>query len=353
MKCDVVVDGGGSTTRLGLAAEGRLLGRLEGPSCNLLSTGGRGLDVLAGLLERLWRSRPVEVRQVGTACLALSNASTRPALRETGAALRALAKRGLAPLRAERLWLMNDIVPPVAAGACDIVAVCGTGTGYAAMTPEGHWARASGMEYLLSDEGGGFDLGRRGLAAVVRMQDGRGPVTRLAEAASAWAGEDAEMPEGAPGGPSGAEALCARVHGEGTPKLTAASFAPAVLAAAAQGDTVAQALVAEAARELAAGITAVASRCHLTGPVRVGLGGSLLLAREGLLRRELSAQLALLGWQWLELPVDPLELVARLAHRLTREPGRLAKVPLALELDVHEALPPGLPPPLPEDTRET
>lgn len=352
MRCDLVVDGGGSTTRVGLATEGRLLTRLEGPSCNVQSTGGRGLDVLASLLERLWRQRPSEVQRVGTACLALSNASTRQALQETGAALRALAERGLAPLRAERLWLMNDIVPPVAAGACDIVAICGTGTGYAAMTPEGQWARASGMEYLLSDEGGGFDLGRRGLAAVVRMQDGRGPVTRLAEAAEAWVGEEADAPE-ASGKATRAEALCARMHGEGSPKLTAASFAPAVLAAAAQGDTVARTLVAEAARELAAGITAVASRCHLTGPVRVGLGGSLLLAREGLLRRELTSQLSLLGWQWLELPVDPLEGVARLAHRLTREPGRLAKVPLALELDVHEALSPGLPAAFPEETRET
>jgi N-acetylglucosamine kinase-like BadF-type ATPase len=325
MICDLVVDGGGSTTRLGLATEGRLLTRLEGPSCNEQTSGGRGMEVLAGLLERLWRERPAGVQRIGTACLALSNAGTRQALQETGAALRALAERGLEPLRAERLWLMNDIVPPVAAGACDLVAICGTGTGYAAMTPEGHWARASGMEYLLSDEGGGFDIGRRGLAAVVRMQDGRGPVTSLAEAAEAWAGEDTRED-------SRAETLCTRVHATGSPKLTVASFAPAVLAAAAQGDTVARTILAEAARELAAGITAVASRCHLTGTVRVGMGGSLLLAREGLLRRELTAMLSSLEWQWLELPMDPLDSVARLAHRLTHEPGRLEKVPLALDL---------------------
>ncbi|EPX56491.1 hypothetical protein D187_007833 [Cystobacter fuscus DSM 2262] len=325
MTCDLVVDGGGSTTRLGLAIEGRLLTRLEGPSCNEQTSGGRGMEVLAGLLERLWRERPVGVERISTACLALSNAGTRQALQETGAALRALAERGLEPLRAERLWLMNDIVPPVAAGACDLVAICGTGTGYAAMSPEGHWARASGMEYLLSDEGGGFDIGRRGLAAVVRMQDGRGPVTSLAEAAEAWAGED-------PREATRAERLCTRVHATGSPKHTVASFAPAVLAAAAQGDTVARTILAEAARELAAGITAVASRCHLKGTVRVGLGGSLLLAREGLLRRELTAMLSSLEWQWLELPGDPLDSVARLAHRLTHEPGRLAKVPLAFDL---------------------
>jgi len=326
MTCDLVVDGGGSTTRLGLATEGRLLTRLEGPSCNEQTSGGRGMEVLAGLLERLWRERPAGVERISTACLALSNAGTRQALQETGAALRALAERGLGPLRAERLWLMNDIVPPVAAGACDLVAICGTGTGYAAMSPEGHWARASGMEYLLSDEGGGFDIGRRGLAAVVRMQDGRGPATSLAEAAEAWAGEDLREA-------TRAESLCSRVHATGSsPKVTVASFAPAVLAAAAQGDTVARTLLAEAARELAAGITAVASRCHLTGTVRVGMGGSLLLEREGLLRRELMAMLSPLAWQWVELPADPLEWVARLAHRLTHEPGRLAKVPLALPL---------------------
>ncbi|ADO70925.1 N-acetylglucosamine kinase [Stigmatella aurantiaca] len=346
MKCDLVVDGGGSTTRLGLAIEGRLLSRLEGPSCNEQTTGGRGMDVLAGLLDRLWRNRPPEFHQVGTACLALSNAGTRQALQETGAALRALAGRGLMPLQAERLWLMNDIVPPVAAGACDVVAICGTGTGYAAMAADGRWARASGMEYLLSDEGGGFDLGRRGLAAVVRMRDGRGPVTSLAEAATAWAGEET-------GEDGSAEALCTRVHATGAPKLTAASFAPAVLAEAARGDTVAGTLLAEAARELAAGITAVASRCHLTGAVHVGMGGSLLLAQEGLLRRELMAMLSLMGWQWTELPRDPLDTVARLAHRLTREPHRLAKVPLALELNVREALHLGPDTPLEQEARET
>lgn len=293
------------------------------------------MDVLAGLLERLWRQRPEEVQGVDTACLALSNAGTRQALQDTGSTLRALAERGLTPLQAERLWLMNDIVPPVAAGACDIVAICGTGTGYAAMTAEGQWARASGMEYLLSDEGGGFDIGRRGLCAVVRMQDGRGPVTSLAEAAAGWVGDEA-------GDAQPAEALCSRVHDTGSPKVTAASFAPAVLAEADRGDLVARTILAEAARELAAGITAVASRCHLKEGVRVGLGGSLLLAREGQLRRELMAMLSPLGWQWWELPGDPLELVARLAHRLKHEPARLAKVPLALELEVHTALP--LPP---------
>ncbi len=321
MICDIVMDGGGSGTRLGLVVEGRVCSRLEGPSCNLQSSGPGGLELVAGLLEQLWSARPVGIDKARSACLALSNANTRSALLETEQALLALRGAGSPPLQVERLWLMNDIVPALAAGACDAVALCGTGTGFAAMSAAGRWARASGLEYLISDEGGGFDIGRRGLAAVVRMHDGRGPMTALSTSAEAWAGV---------GAASLPEALCEKIHASVSPKIMIASFAPAVLTAAAQRDAVASEILTGAARELAAGVRAVASRCRLGPPVRVGIGGSLLLAEEGGLRQGLASLLPSPEWELNPLPADPLETVAQLVARMTRDPDRLAKVPLAV-----------------------
>jgi N-acetylglucosamine kinase-like BadF-type ATPase len=78
--------------------------------------------------------------------------------------------------------LTNDIdglvlAPPV--NGTGGVLVAGTGSGATIVDTEGQVVRVGGWEYLASDEGSAFWLGRAGLAAAVRAVDGRGPATSL------------------------------------------------------------------------------------------------------------------------------------------------------------------------------
>src|SRR5271156_2498836 len=61
-----------------------------------------------------------------------------------------------------------------------IILVVGTGSAAYGRDAEGHVARAGGRGPWFSDEGSGFDIGRRALAAVVRADEKRGPATALA-----------------------------------------------------------------------------------------------------------------------------------------------------------------------------
>jgi N-acetylglucosamine kinase-like BadF-type ATPase len=160
------------------------------------------------------------------------------------------------------------------------VVVAGTGTGFGARSASGDWARASGCEYLLSDEGGGFALGLSGLRAAVRALDGRGPGTVLLPLAMDWcrAGEEDPLDD-----------LCRKVYVPSF-KPVVAGFAEQVLRAA-PDDGVASGIVAAAADELAEGACAAArSAGCLDSGARVRLSGSLLTGNT-LLTRELERAL--------------------------------------------------------------
>jgi N-acetylglucosamine kinase-like BadF-type ATPase len=62
-----------------------------------------------------------------------------------------------------------------------VILVVGTGSAAYGRDAEGHIARAGGRGPWFSDEGSGFDIGRRALAAVVRAEEKRGPSTALSQ----------------------------------------------------------------------------------------------------------------------------------------------------------------------------
>ena len=238
------------------------------------------MNNLTDAVAAAWRARPAGVDSLESAWLCLSAASTGRALRQFADHLAELPPADLA--LAGDLWIMNDVTPLLVYDgrvADRVVAVCGTGTGFCSVSTTGATARASGAEYLLADEGGGFDLGLSGLRAVVRHLDGRGGVTRLTDSLPAWAG-------------IGADDLFDVVYDHAEPKILISSFAPFVLTAARQGDSCALAIVARAAQELLTGISAVARRAGLTTPFEVLLAGSNLVGDHAVLREHLIAALS-------------------------------------------------------------
>ena len=69
-----------------------------------------------------------------------------------------------------------------------IILIVGTGSAAYGRNSEKVTARAGGRGPWFSDEGSGFDIGRRALAAVVRAEERRGPETQLTQRVLQWLG---------------------------------------------------------------------------------------------------------------------------------------------------------------------
>lgn len=152
---------------------------------------------------------------------------------------------------ADRYAVTSDMVTAYC-GAMGIepgaVIAAGTGSIGFAVNSAGETARVDGWGYLLGDAGSGYEIGQRGLRAVLRSADGRdtdGSATRLASLAAERFGD--------------VQAVTGHVYGAELPAQVVASFAADVLLAAAESDPVAVEICEAAGRELAVTV-ATASR---------------------------------------------------------------------------------------------
>lgn len=302
----VLIDGGGSTTRIGVSAHSGVVweqvGSLHHEASDQAGTWDRLLKVIgdaagpAPLIVLAGLS--IVMDQRSAECV--SDRFEHVVSRMKGSAT---------------LVTSNDITPLLLANPnCTVVAaIAGTGTGFASRTPNGTIRRASGAEYLLSDEGGGFDIGLQGLRAVIKAADGRGPATELTTAALALGGGTLE----------GLREHVYAGHGQArSTKQRIAAFARAVLQTAGT-DEVAAAIVHAAAHELAAGVIAVSPRTGSADAILV-LSGSLLGREDGApLRERTLAEIVGAGASFgdVEVVVDSREHAVRCVGELIA--GRL------------------------------
>lgn len=81
--------------------------------------------------------------------------------------------------------IVNDTLIALESGSQNpdaIVLISGTGSNCMGRNAQGKLAHVGGMDYLLSDEGSGYAIGREVLRSAVRSYDGRGEKTGLEEA---------------------------------------------------------------------------------------------------------------------------------------------------------------------------
>ena len=256
------VDGGQSGIRLRHSLGGRAV-EVDGVS----HQEGDTVAVVADAIAEGWRRggfAPVDRAVLGM--------TTAPADAEARDALCRLVGAAVA---APEVWLADDAVT-AHAGALSlgwgVSVVAGTGVACLAVPRHGTPRIIGGHGYLLGDEGGGFWIGSRGLRAVLRAAEGRGPETSLTAAAGRRYGALAD--------------LHVRLHAGDRPVDAIARFAPDVLEAAAAGDAAATAIVDEAAEELllvARAGAAWAGDEAVTVPL--ALGGRLLQPGTELRRR--------------------------------------------------------------------
>jgi N-acetylglucosamine kinase-like BadF-type ATPase len=125
--------------------------------------------------------------------------------------------------------------------------ICIAGTGSIAYGRNGDrkFARVGGWGYIFGDEGGGFDLTRQALRAVLRHEEGWGPATILREMLLSETGA------------ADANDLMHRFYTIDFPRPLIASYSKLVDAAANNGDSVARNLIVNAAQQLATAVSAV------------------------------------------------------------------------------------------------
>jgi len=147
--------------------------------------------------------------------------------------------------------------------------VAGTGSCAYGVGPQGEPARAGGWGYLVGDEGSGYDVGRAGIAAALRAFDGRGPATALVERLlQCFHLETASQVVPALYHPPG-----------GDSKARISDFAPVVVQAALQGDSVSHDILCRAGRELGLSAVAVARQLALCDrEFELGLVGGVFKA---------------------------------------------------------------------------
>ncbi|MGE5576464.1 MAG: N-acetylglucosamine kinase [Syntrophothermus sp.] len=258
------VDGGGTKTLWVAAnAAGKVFGSGSlGPS-NLQVVGeGRLRRLLAEVVHQAESATGCHPGAWQGVCLGLAGVG-RPGDRELVEEM--LREQGLS-----RIQVVSDAHVALAGalgGQPGAVVIAGTGSIAYGANAAGATARAGGWGYLLGDEGSGYAIGRAAIARSLQALDGRGAPTGLGAAISAHFGL-IELTE-----------IINRVYGGTLDRSEIASLVPLVDKAAADGDQVAGAVLAEAGGELALLAKAVLERLAMPGGAVATVGGVLLGSR--------------------------------------------------------------------------
>ena len=206
------------------------------------------------------------VRQVEAVCVGAAGALAAPE------AAQALAGAVLAGLPAQVAAVTSDAVTAHAGAlgcATGVALAIGTGAVAVGVGAEGAFAVVDGWGPWLGDEGSGAWIGLAGLRTALRAHDGRGEPTALQRAAVEEFGDLTRLP--------------AALGEGGHQARRAASFAPAVARAAAEGDRAAVGILRSAAAALGGAVAAAARRSGVPEPVPLAVTGGLVHLGEPLL----------------------------------------------------------------------
>lgn len=220
------------------------------------------------------------------------------------AAARELATELVAALPSGEVAVTSDAVTAHAgalAGRPGVVLSIGTGSVAIGIGADGTYARVGGWGPWLGDEGGGAWIGMAGLRAAMRAYDGRGPATKLLDAAAHRFGDPAHLP--------------AAIEAQGNPARAAASFAPDVAHAAGANDPVSAEILTHAAAALASAVATATRRIGAAGTLPVAITGGLIHLGEPLPRLLRTALETASPLMTLQLPLgDSLEGARLLAQ---------------------------------------
>jgi N-acetylglucosamine kinase-like BadF-type ATPase len=255
------IDAGGSHTTVVVGdGTGRVLARAEGPASAMKpGAAERSATVMLDTARRATvhagATLPAALAVVGAA-----GAGRAPEREALAAALRAAGVAEYVDVRGDIEVGLSAAFGEASGGG--ILVNAGTGSIAYARLPDGRQLRAGGYGWQLGDEGGGYWLGRRALAAAARSQDGLEESSTLLERLLVAIGLETFDD-------------LIRWTATATPGQVAA-LAPHVLNAAGEGEAVARRAVEEAAAELARLVEALVRRFPGNSPIPLATAGGLL-----------------------------------------------------------------------------
>ncbi|MFZ5376631.1 MAG: BadF/BadG/BcrA/BcrD ATPase family protein [Patescibacteria group bacterium] len=179
MKFFIGIDGGASKTELLVLDENRqpVLQRVFGSSNMLLAEAVQTRQELYQAIDTLQGLYPDGEFM---SCFGLSGLDTEAdAIRA-----REFYQAGLTKVCGNHCQIVNDGWIAMRAGtksANALVLISGTGSNCLGKNDRGQTAKAGGMDYLLSDEGSGYEIGLMTLRAALRSYDGRDEKSKLEE----------------------------------------------------------------------------------------------------------------------------------------------------------------------------
>lgn len=243
------VDGGGTKTLTMLLSRDRkpLTKVLSGPS-NPMRTGlGRAatlvLESALAACDRIDRTTDGIVSVV----VGLAGVRREDLRRE----MKRLISAGLPRSRVRVVTDAEIALYAATRGKPGIVVISGTGSIVFGRNSEGETAVAGGWGPIAGDEGGGISIARAALQAVAKASDGRGPDTSLSKLAAEYFRS------------STAEDLIVAIYSPQMDYTRLAGFARPVALAALEGDTVANRIIDNAARELGIAVCAVVGKLKM------------------------------------------------------------------------------------------
>ncbi|MCS6846090.1 MAG: BadF/BadG/BcrA/BcrD ATPase family protein [Anaerolineae bacterium] len=263
-KLVIGVDGGQTSTKCALVTrDGRVLAYGQGSGLVHLAAAGareRHASALREAFASAWAHAGLEPQPVAAIGLGLTGVE--------GDALEAAQVRQIVAglIEARAIEVHSDAYAALIGahgGRPGIIAISGTGSHILGMNAAGELARAGGWGWLLGDEGSALWIGRSGLMAALHASDGTAGPTLL----EAMMREHFQVQV--------LRDVKRRVYDPSFGAKGFAALAPLVSQAAAQGDAVAQNIVAQAARDLATQVMAVQRRLALPANTPVApVGGA-------------------------------------------------------------------------------
>src|SRR6266496_1564140 len=245
------LDAGGSHTLVRIRRADGSERTWEEPSCAIATVGQRRAvqhlrRILGGVRAELPDARAMR------GCIASSSYPVAAEAPPPEPLVRAIAASGCTG----RVILVNDVVPLLWSDLLEGSAVIGRNS-------IGKLLKLGGHEHILSDQGSAYSLAREGLRAATRAIDGLGPATTLLARAEVFYGRSAP-------------ALGRWLAELPRARFEVARFAAEILAADAEGDTVASAVVVAESEALCQAALLAVSRLGLGDSPAVGLSGGVM-----------------------------------------------------------------------------
>ena len=307
------IDGGGTKTIAWLAAYDH---DLSSGNHRVLGTGSAGpsnqravgpvmaKNNLDTAIEAAFADAALPRATVAAACLGLAGAdrdSDRRVIEDWAKVARVAA----------RVEVVNDAIPLLhidQGDGCGVALIAGTGSLAWGRNVSGQTARSGGWGYLFGDEGSAFSIGRAVLAAVSQAVDGRGEQTALTDAVL----QSLHI--------TTPQEIIAAVYANEVPRAVVAQMASLAFSAAAQGDQAANAILQQAAADLAVMVLATARRLKLLPlPLLVMTGAVLVQNPEFRQRVSMSIEAADVQILQTIVATDPVAGAVNMACKLAAQ----------------------------------